>query len=40
MSRQLVLSIETNNINIKAKEFLLLLSAFAIICYNVLLYIC
>ncbi len=40
MSWQLVLSIKTNNVNVKAKEFLLLLDAFAIIRYNALLYIC
>jgi hypothetical protein len=36
MSRQLVLFKKTNNTNIKVKEFLLLLSAFAIIYYNIL----
>jgi len=40
MFRQLVLSIETNNTNIKTKEFLLLLDAFAIVYYNTFLYIC
>jgi len=39
MSRQLVLFVKTNNANVKAKEFLLLLNVFVVICYNVLLYI-
>ncbi len=40
MFRQLILSIEINNANVKFKEFLLLLSAFVVIRYNALLYIC
>jgi len=36
MFQQLILFVKTNNINIKIKEFLLLLSVFAIICYNTL----
>jgi len=39
MSWQLVLSIKTNNVDVKAKEFWLLLDAFAMIYYDVLLYI-
>jgi len=39
MFRQLVLFVKTNNANVKAKEFLLLLNVFVVICYNVLLYI-
>ncbi len=39
MFRQLVLFVKTNNANVKIKEFLLLLDVFAIIRYNVLLYI-
>jgi len=39
MFRQLVLFVKTNNVNVKAKEFLSLLSAFAIIRHNALLYI-
>jgi hypothetical protein len=39
MFQQLVLFVETNNADVKAKEFLSLLSAFAVIRHDVLLYI-
>ena len=39
MSRQLVLFEETNNVDVKAKEFWSLSSAFAMIYHDVLLYI-
>ncbi len=39
MFRQLVLFVKTNNVNVKAKEFLSLLNVFAMIYYNALLYI-
>jgi len=39
MFRQFVLFVKTNNVNVKAKEFLLLLDALAMIRYNALLYI-
>jgi len=40
MFRQFVLFVRTNNVNVKAKEFLLLLSALVIIRHNAFLYIC
>ncbi len=39
MSQQFVLFEETNNVDVKAKEFWLLLSVLAIIYHNVSLYI-
>jgi len=39
MSRQLVLSMKTNNANVKVKEFLLLSNVFAMIRHDALLYI-
>jgi len=35
MFRQLVLYIEINNVDVKAKEFLLLSNAFVVICYSI-----